>query len=107
LIRIEVAYALPERQMIITLEVDVGCSVLAAVQQSGITRDFPDIDPASARYGIFGDPVQDPASHPVRAGDRVEIYRPLLIDPKAVRRQRADTNKNSRRQRPAIDNTPR
>lgn len=97
MIRIEVAYALPERQTIIAVEVDDGCSVLAAVQQSGITRDFPDIDLTSIRCGIFGVPTQDPASHPVRAGDRVEIYRPLLIDPKAVRKQRADSNKKSQR----------
>lgn len=98
MIRIEVAYALPERQTIIALEVDESCSVLIAVQRSGITRDFPDIDPASAHYGIFGSPVQDPASQPVRAGDRIEIYRPLLIDPKAVRKQRADSSKKPRRQ---------
>jgi putative ubiquitin-RnfH superfamily antitoxin RatB of RatAB toxin-antitoxin module len=100
LIHIEVAYALPERQTIIALEVEENCCVLAAVQRSGITRDFPDIDIAVARYGIFGSPIQDPANHPLRAGDRIEIYRPLLIDPKAVRKQRADSHKKSR-QRPA------
>ncbi len=97
MIRIEVAYALPERQMIIALEVDDNCSILAAVQRSGITREFPDIDLESARYGVFGTPVPDPATHLVRAGDRIEIYRPLLIDPKAVRKQRAEGQKKSRR----------
>lgn len=97
MIRIEVAYALPERQTIIAMEVDDDCSVLAAVQRSGITSDFPDIEPASASYGIFGTPVADPAHHQVRAGDRIEIYRPLLIDPKAVRKQRADGQKKNRR----------
>jgi putative ubiquitin-RnfH superfamily antitoxin RatB of RatAB toxin-antitoxin module len=80
------------------LEVAESCSVLAAVQQSGITDDFPDIDLTSASYGIFGSPIHDPANHPVRADDRIEIYRPLLIDPKAVRKQRADSHKKSRRQ---------
>lgn len=97
MIRIEVAYALPERQTIIALDVDENCSVIGAVERSGITRDFPDIEPASARYGIFGTPVADPANQLVRAGDRIEIYRPLLIDPKAVRKQRADGQKKSRR----------
>ena len=97
MIRIEVAYALPERQAIIALDVDENCSVLAAVERSGIAGDFPDIDPISARYGIFGTPVADPAKRLVRAGDRIEIYRPLQIDPKAVRKQRADGQKKNRR----------
>jgi uncharacterized protein len=96
-ISIEVAYALPERQAVIALDVAENCTVLAAVQHSGIGRHFPDIDITSARYGIFGTPVADPASQLLRPGDRVEIYRPLLIDPKAVRKQRAETHKKRRR----------
>lgn len=99
MIAIEVAYALPERQMIIPLEVETTCTVLTAVERSGIAQDFPEIDPATARCGIFGTPVADPSRHLVRAGDRIEIYRPLLIDPKTVRKQRADSSGKRRRVR--------
>lgn len=96
MIRIEVAYALPQRQRLIALEVEEDCTVLAAVQRSGITNEFPEIDLASARYGIFSTPVNNPAEQILRAGDRVEIYRPLIIDPKAVRKQRAADNPRTR-----------
>ena len=99
MIRIEVAYALPERQAIIELEVDDHCTVRTAITHSGIQRDFPEIDPQTAKCGIFGTPVADPARQLVREGERIEIYRPLLIDPKAVRKQRADASKKARRSR--------
>jgi putative ubiquitin-RnfH superfamily antitoxin RatB of RatAB toxin-antitoxin module len=66
------------------------CSVLEAAQRSGIDREFPTIDWATAQLGIFGNIVEQPAQQLLRDGDRIEIYRPLLIDPKAVRKQRAD-----------------
>lgn len=89
MIAIEVVYARPERQRVIALQVEAGCSVLAAAQRSGIAEEFGEIDWHSARLGIFGKLVEEPAQTAVRAGDRIEIYRPLIADPKAVRRQRA------------------
>lgn len=86
---VEVAYALPTTQKIISVTVDAGCTVLQAAQLSGITQEFPEIDLNTAKMGIFSHAVDNPAQHVLKAGDRVEIYRPLLIDPKEARAQRA------------------
>lgn len=87
--KVEVAYALPQQQNIIALEVEPGCTALAAAQRSGIDRLFPEIDWQSATLGVFGRLLDAPAQYALSEGERVEIYRPLLIDPKAVRKQRA------------------
>jgi uncharacterized protein len=94
LIKVEVAYALPERQRIIALYVPQGCTAFAAVLQSGITDEFPDIDPEDADMGIFsrnldGKSLPLPKQYQLKPGDRVEIYRPLRLDPKQTRLQRA------------------
>lgn len=86
---VEVAYALPDRQKIISVTVDEGCTVLQAAQLSGITQQFPDIDLNTAKMGIFSKMVNDPNTQVVHAGERIEIYRPLLIDPKQARAERA------------------
>ena len=93
-IKIEVAYALPKKQKILTLDVDKGCSAREAVSQSGIKNDFPEIDLDAAPLGIFGNTLGERGlavaeEYKVKQGDRIEIYRPLLADPKEVRRQRA------------------
>jgi len=88
-IRVEVAHALPERQKIIALEVEEGCTVYEAAERSGIQQQFPGLDLATSRMGVFGKVVAKPRETVLAEGDRVEIYRPLLIDPKQVRRQRA------------------
>jgi uncharacterized protein len=88
-LRVEVAYALPERQQIVVLEVEDGCTVLMAAQRSGLAQQFSELDLSTAVLGIFGKVIDRPAETLVRDGYRVEIYRPLLIDPKAVRQQRA------------------
>src|SRR5690625_3797791 len=88
-IRVEVAHALPERQKIIALEVEEGCTVYEAAERSGIQQQFPGLDLATSRMGVFGKVVAKPRETVLAGGDRVEIYRPLLIDPKQVRRQRA------------------
>lgn len=93
-ISIEIAYALPERQRIIELDVAVGTRVYEAVKQSDILSMFPDIDLETAKMGIFGKAVKA-ESHVVEAGDRIEVYRPLLIDPKASRKARADKAKSA------------
>jgi putative ubiquitin-RnfH superfamily antitoxin RatB of RatAB toxin-antitoxin module len=87
--KVEVAYALPQQQCIIALEVEPGCTALTAAQRSGIDQQFPEIDWQNAVLGIFGKLLDAPALYTLSEGERVEIYRPLLIDPKAVRKQRA------------------
>lgn len=88
-LNVEVAYARPDKQRILSLKVAPGTTMLEAVVQSGIERHFPEIDVASQAMGIFGQAVTNPATHPLREGDRVEIYRPLKIDPKKARLDRA------------------
>lgn len=88
-VRVEVAYALPDKQRVVSVEVDDGTSVADAARQSGITREFPELDLKDAKYGIFGKAVRNAESEPVKDGDRIEIYRPLIIDPKQARANRA------------------
>jgi putative ubiquitin-RnfH superfamily antitoxin RatB of RatAB toxin-antitoxin module len=83
--RIEVVYALPDRHDVSQLELPAGSTVREAIQASGIARRHPGID--LSRFGIFGRPVA--ADAPLADGDRVEIYRPLALDPKEARRERA------------------
>lgn len=97
LIQVEVAYALPQRQKIIALLVEPGTTARQAVERSGIVRYFPEIDMATLTLGIFGQSLAgkglDSADvHILQQGDRVEIYRPLICDPKDARRQRAKKN---------------
>lgn len=98
LITVEVAYALPQRQQLTTLQVAPGTTAYEAVQQSGILQQFPEIDLESAKMGIFGQALgskglKPPKEHVLQAGDRVEIYRPLIADPKEVRKRRAEKAK--------------
>ncbi|MEX0374381.1 RnfH family protein [Spiribacter pallidus] len=86
-ITIEVVYALPDEQALVTLTVPSGTTASQAVAQSGLAERYPDMDPATHGVGIFGRRVE-PAT-PLCDGDRVEIYRPLQVDPKAQRRERA------------------
>ena len=90
-LQLEVAYARPERQLIVKLSLPVGSTAREAGLQSGICSEFPDIDLAQQKLGVFGKAV--PAEHVLRDRDRVEIYRPLQADPKEVRRRRAEAGK--------------
>ena len=92
-IRVEVAYALPEKQKILAVDVEAGTTMLEAVKQSGIEREFPELDLAEAKFGIFGKATRTPETDVLREGDRVEIYRPLIIDPKQARANRAAKGK--------------
>ena len=92
-IRIEVAYAKASEQRIVAAEVEPGTSLLEAVRQSGITEYFPDIDLEAPKLGIYGKEVPKPAEQAVQSGDRIEIYRPLIADPKEVRKKRAEQAK--------------
>lgn len=89
MIAIEVAYALPNKQQIIALEVAEGTSVKDAVLQSGIEKQFEGLDVSTAKLGIWGKAVTKPEQVLIKAGERIEIYRPLVADPKEVRKQRA------------------
>lgn len=90
-ITVEVAYALPQQQMIIPLKVAVGTTAIDAIHQSGILQKFPQIDLKQTQIGIFGKVVN--TDTPLRHLDRVEIYRALIADAKEVRRQRAAEGK--------------
>jgi hypothetical protein len=87
MIEVEVAYATPERQEIVIVSLAAGASVAEAIDASGIRRKFPELSLGELTVGLFAKPCRlDQALAP---GDRVEIYRPLLNDPKDARRQRA------------------
>lgn len=86
-ITVEVAYARPNEQVLIKLQMDRPATLLQAIMDSGILQRFPEIDIAHNRVGIYG--KLKPLSQPLNQGDRVEIYRPLIADPKEVRRKRA------------------
>ena len=84
---VEIAYARPDKQKIISLKVASGTTAGQAILRSGILREFPDIDYPFCDIGIFSQlAVRDT---PLQPGDRVELYRPLIADPKMARRQRA------------------
>ncbi|PNB75640.1 RnfH family protein [Pseudomonas sp. GW456-E7] len=89
MIEIEVVYAAVDRQVLLTVVVPAGTSVRAALLRSAVAKEFPELDLTHCPVGIFGKVVADPESRAVQAGDRIEIYRPLLADPKEVRRLRA------------------
>jgi len=97
-IAIEVAYATPERQQIIPLRVPEGTLVQEAIERSQITRYFPEIDLSVQKVGIWSKTVK--LDQELRAGDRIEIYRPLIADPKAIRRRRAEQAKDEGRADP-------
>mgnify|MGYP001823067524 CR=1 FL=1 len=94
-IAVEVAYALPDQQLILEVEVDEGSTVEQAINESGILDHFPQIDLSASKVGIFGKITK--LANPVRARDRVEIYRPLIADPKEVRKKRAAEGKKMKR----------
>lgn len=88
-IAIEVVYALPERQVLLRLSVPRGTRMREAVVLSGIAAQFPGLDAQNCPLGIFGKAVARPEERVLQEGERVEIYRPLIADPKEVRKQRA------------------
>jgi putative ubiquitin-RnfH superfamily antitoxin RatB of RatAB toxin-antitoxin module len=90
-IGVEVAYALPERQVILPLSVAPDATIEQVIRASGILEQFPDIDLGKNRVGVFGKPAK--LTDTLYDGDRVEIYRPLSADPKEVRKQRAAQGK--------------
>ena len=95
LITVEVAYALPNNQLIIPIQVSLETSAEQAITASGILEKFPEIDLKVNKIGVFGKLIH--LETPLRHLDRVEIYRPLLADPKQVRKQRAADGKNMKK----------
>lgn len=85
-ISVEVAYATPKAQVILALDVEPNTSIEHIIEQSGILRKFPEIDLSVNKVGVFS--VVRRLSDTLRAGDRVEIYRELIIDPKQARKNR-------------------
>ena len=92
-ITVEVAYARPDSQKIVTVIIPEGTTVLQAALQSDICKYFPEIVLSEAKIGVFGKLSANPAAQIVNAGERVEIYRPLIADPKEVRKRRAEQTK--------------
>lgn len=86
MLEIEVVYGLPDKQVLKKLNVQNGCTAREAVCQSGLDAIFSELDLRTALLGIFGKSVKDETL--LRDKDRIEIYRPLLIDPKEARRKR-------------------
>ncbi len=85
-IRVEVAYADPQTQILRTVDIATGATVADAISVSGVLNELPGFVPAG--FGIFGRIVE--AATPLRGGDRIELYRPLQLDPKTARRKRAE-----------------
>ncbi|WP_105198636.1 RnfH family protein [Escherichia albertii] len=91
-ITVEVVYALPERQYLQRVKLQEGATVEEAIRASGLLELRTDIDLAKNKVGIYSRPAK--LSDIVHDGDRVEIYRPLIADPKELRRQRAEKSAN-------------
>ena len=88
---VEVAHATPAKQVVLRVEVPAGCTLEEAIERSGIRAEFPGLVVDLAAVGIFG--RKAPPDQVLREGDRVEIYRPLIADPREARRRRAEQGK--------------
>lgn len=89
LIEIEVVYAKADVQRLLTLQVPVGTTARQAVERCGLEAEYAELDVHNCPLGIFGKALSDAQARVLEAGERVEIYRPLIADPKEVRKQRA------------------
>jgi putative ubiquitin-RnfH superfamily antitoxin RatB of RatAB toxin-antitoxin module len=90
-IYVELVYALPAEQLLLKSEVPKGATIAEAIKLSGILDKFPEIDLEKGKFGIFG--KLSKVDTVLREKDRIEIYRPLIADPKEVRRKRAEEGK--------------
>ncbi|CAH8189896.1 RnfH family protein [Vibrio aestuarianus] len=93
MIHVEVVYALPHEQRVLNLVVDKNLNVQEIIEKSGVLELYPEIDLAKNKVGVFSRNVKLDAL--VRDRDRIEIYRPLLADPKEIRRKRAEQGRAS------------
>ena len=87
MIEIEVVYGLPHKQVLLSLPVPIGSTIEEGIKLSGIVAHFSEIVPSEAKVGIFSRPEK--LDSILKAGDRIEIYRPLTADPKEMRKLRA------------------
>jgi hypothetical protein len=90
-IDVEVAYATPEDQLLLAIELPEGATVERAIRYSGILDRFPEIDLSRDKVGVFGKVCR--LDRALASGDRVEIYRELIADPKEVKRRKAASDK--------------
>lgn len=100
LINVEVAHGAPGKQLVVSLKVPLGTTALKAIEISNIVKEFPGINLNSDVVGIFSKPLDGksrplPKEYVLEEKDRVEIYRPLIIDPKVARVERAAKSKRS------------
>ncbi len=103
-LNVEVAYALPERQFLQKLRVPIGTAVEQAIVASGVLQQYPQLDLAVSKVGIWNRVVK--LDQRLAEGDRVEIYRPLIADPKEVRKMRAERAKKEGRANPVTGGRP-
>ncbi|WP_165008844.1 RnfH family protein [Neisseria yangbaofengii] len=92
MLNIEIVYGLPDKQLLKTMQVAEGTTIRQAALQSSLEKEFPDLDLHSAKLGIFGKIAKDDTV--LRDKDRIEVYRPLLIDPKEARRRRVQNQED-------------
>jgi putative ubiquitin-RnfH superfamily antitoxin RatB of RatAB toxin-antitoxin module len=90
-IHVELVYALPAEQALLKFEVPQGTTIANAIRLSGILDKYPEIDLEKGKFGVFG--KLSKTDTVLREKDRIEIYRPLIADPKEVRRKRAEEGK--------------
>ncbi|MEE9304366.1 MAG: RnfH family protein [Thiotrichaceae bacterium] len=90
-IQVEVVYGLADEQTLLSFQVDEGITVESAIEQSGVLKEYPDIDLTKNKVGLFGKLTK--LTQTLRDKDRIEIYRPLIADPKEVRKKRAAEGK--------------
>jgi uncharacterized protein len=93
LLSIEVCYALPDRQTLVALQLPEGATVQQALDASAIQQRHPELDLAQAKVGVFG--KLKPRDTVLADHDRVEIYRPLIVDPKTARQARVDKSRKA------------
>lgn len=91
MLKIEVAFATPQLQKTLAIEIDENTTIIDAIAQSGIQQFFPEYDLLNLAVGVFGKRIYDPQSYQIKAGDRIEIYRPLVQTPNQKRLERAKT----------------
>ena len=91
MLKVEVCYALPDKQEILAVKLPAGATLQQALEASGLLAKYPEIDLKKNKFGIYA--KLSKLDSPLRDRDRVEIYRPLIADPKEVRKQRAAEGK--------------
>jgi len=94
-LELEVAYGTDEKQWLLSVQMPVGSTVLEAVEASGLFEEVPALREQELVVGVFGQRLRDHEAYELRQGDRIEVYRPLLIDPMQARRDRAKQRRRS------------